>query len=148
MAAKQTRLEKKSQPSPRSSHDSNATSATQNLELDKLSSSGETLTGSEDDDGSASPNPSGHHSQPEQSSTPHSNSHLLRSFAALKRSIKAIKFSKVGLWLGIAVGVAALIVAVYYGFWSYRMQQWQAQKEFRDWCADSKVRVYLDRYPC
>lgn len=45
--------------------------------------------------------------------------------------------SKIGLWLGVAVGLGALIVAIWYGFWNYLMQKWQAEKEFRDMCTSA-----------
>jgi hypothetical protein len=48
---------------------------------------------------------------------------------------------KIGRWLGVGIGFGALVVAVYYGYWSYRMQKWQAEKEFQEWCSASALRV-------
>lgn len=44
------------------------------------------------------------------------------------------KLNKIGFWIGIGVGVAALVVAIYYGFWSLQMQKWQAKNDYRDSC--------------
>ena len=47
----------------------------------------------------------------------------------------------VGTWAAAAIAIGALSVAVYYGYWSLRLQRWSAIKDFRDQCQIAHVQM-------
>jgi hypothetical protein len=46
-------------------------------------------------------------------------------------------------WTGAAMGFGALAVAVYYGYWSLRLQRWTAIKDFKEQCQGAMVETIL-----
>lgn len=51
-----------------------------------------------------------------------------------RKSMKELCRSISGTWIGTAFGLAALVVGIYFGLWSLRLQRWTAAKDFRDQC--------------
>jgi hypothetical protein len=47
--------------------------------------------------------------------------------------------ASLGNWVGAALGIGTLIVAIYYGYWSLSLQRWSALKDFRSQCQEAKV---------
>jgi len=61
------------------------------------------------------------------------------NIASDKAKISCTASTGIGTWFGVAFGIGALIVAVYYGYWSLRLQQWSALKDFRSQCQEAEV---------
>jgi hypothetical protein len=51
----------------------------------------------------------------------------------------------IGTWVGAALSIGALIAAIYYGYWSLRLQQWSALKDFRSQCQEAEVDCISDK---
>lgn len=63
-----------------------------------------------------------------QRTSPKKTSFLERSFSVLS-------------WINSALGLTAIIVAIYFGWRSLVFQRWSAKNDFRDSCKDAKVRL-------
>jgi hypothetical protein len=58
-----------------------------------------------------------------------------------KGIISCTASTAIGTWIGAALAIGALIVAIYYGYWSLSLQRWSALKDFRSQCQDAEVRA-------
>src|ERR1700731_1548689 len=54
--------------------------------------------------------------------------------AGAKAKMSCTPSAGIGNWVGAAFGIGALIVAIYYGYWSLSLQRWSALKDFRSQC--------------
>lgn len=59
--------------------------------------------------------------------------------AEARAKISCIASTSIGTWVGAVSGIGALIVAIYYGYWSLSLQRWSALKNFKSQCQEAKV---------
>ncbi|KAF2669940.1 hypothetical protein BT63DRAFT_454121 [Microthyrium microscopicum] len=68
-----------------------------------------------------------------------STSSIPDSSSRLQEAFRKLIPSSCGKWIGASAGVGALLVAIYFGFQSLRLQRWSAHNDFWNSCGQAKL---------